>query len=1530
MTIGSFSVRNSVLINILTVLILVAGLFSLNRLPQEQFAEIPFYFVNIIVPYPGVSAEDIEQNVTLRVENAMAGLQDLNEIQSTTTEGLSRVTLQFDQGLTDDEFRTRFQDVQNRFTNVDLPDGTLNATIDDFSTNDFLPVVEVALSGDVPFGILNETARNVADQLQTIPDLSTVNLIGSRDRQVVVALEASNMEAYGVSLREVVAAIQSRNVTIPAGTLRTPSREFLIRTTGTLNTVQEFRDVVVRESGPDTPGVVRLGDLGTVSFSYDEDGTAARYNGRQAISLQVTKVPGGSSVGILNEVRRRVSSYGPQIPAGIDVDYFNDSTVAIRDSLNVLVTNALMGLALLVIILLIFIGVRNALMTALGIPITFALTFIVLDAFGETLNSNTLFGLVLVLGLVVDHAIIIVENSYRLEQQKGMARHDAAIHGVNQVVLPVIAATLTTVAAFLPLTFLPGIIGKFLRVVPLTVSIALIASTFEAIVFIPSHYADWPGGRRKSRGGGGNRVSGFLRRITGPKTSEGVPKSHIRLQDAYRRGLTSLYRHRRLVVIATVLVMIGVFSLVGGIQQKLFDSEDATLYYVDIEMAPGTPISRTDEFARDYENRLLRLVGNGEVVAVNTFVGFSGGTNENVRRSNVAQIVVDLTEQDEGRTRSITEIMNDARTLTEDIAGAESVVFRKQQGGPPTDPPIVFQFFGDNFVELAAVADAVKEKLQEYPELLNISDNLDAGTPELRIRVNERRAAEYGLNTSLIGQYIRGRFEGVSAGTVFTDNEETEILVRYGSGGQMAADRLLQIQIPTGDGRRIPFSAVAVVDEDDILSSIRRIDGKRQATVTAEAYSTVGVPAINQEIYRLFEEELQPAFPGVVLEVGGEFAEIARTLQEILRVFVIGIFLIYLVLATQFKSYTQPLLILITVPFAFVGVVLFLLVSGTPLSTTVIYAGVALAGIAVNDAIVLVSFANDGRRQDGLEVSEAIVGAAVTRLRPIFLTSITTIAGLMPTALGLGGTSVVWGPMASTIIFGLVFSTLTTLVVVPSFYGLFYDRRRVKDGGAGTKMLLVIAIMALSGPKVAAQDAMDVTEVVRRVMKFDPALEKAERGAVEASQQYLLTRSAVRPDISLDIDPYGYSRQRLPGASGPTASAEISETRSAGVGLQIRQSLPTSGQVTAGVSHRFSVTESAGSKTVEQVPEVSFGLSQPLFATRSVVDTRVFSAELRAAELARSQADLTVSAGRNSVVRQGLGQFVRYAGLQRSLELNRQTVDLLKRQIDTAELDRRDGTLSENAVLALQVALNDRRNVLFDMELAAVRTEQDLVRVLGLGNSVGGLGEYVIVDDFTDIPMPETPKPDGPVTENFVIRSRMIDLERRRAQGMRNNLVDRPQLNMSVSAASSLTDYFDDGRDYSARLSVTLRIPLLTGKERDAREQIDRLAEEDAVAALDDAQLAVQNELQVLVIQRDILRRRAELLDTEVAYQKRRLKNEKDLAAAGASTDMKVAEVALDVAARENERWQVSADLFLNRLDIYALSGEDLASLLLR
>jgi len=1014
MKVGDFSVRNPVLVNILMAALLVLGVLTLSRMPREQFSEVPFYFVNILVPWPGVSAEEVEKQLVIPIEEEMQGLGDLDEISSVSAEGLAAVSVRFDDGISQNRFDKLFQDVNTRFSKVALPDGTLNPSVSSFSSNDFTPVIEIVLSGMVGYDELVQAAELLVDPLRRVSDVADVDLIGVRDRRIVLSTDRSALESRNIPLDELVRAVQARNVNIPGGTLSTGQRDYLVRTVGEFDEAVAFGEVVVRQ-GASGGGVVRVRDVATILDEYDELGPRSRLNGETAVLLRVTKVPRGSSVGVIDGVKSVMTEWDSRISDDIKITYLNDSSIPIQSSIDVLLTNALFGLILLVVILFFFIGLRNALMTALGIPVTFAITFIVLDAMGQTFNSNTLFGMVLVLGLIVDHAIVITENSFRL-QNGGLSRHQAAISGANQVAIPVIAATATTVAAFLPLMILPGTIGKFLRVIPLTVAVALVASTGEALVFLPSHYADWPAGRRAKREG---RAFAAFRR-------------------GYRRVVDVLYRRRRLTVLLTLVVMVASFGLVPLLQQDLFSAEDFTVYYIDITMPPGTSIEKTDGIVAQYEERLLPMVGNGEVVAVSTSVGFQSGDAGNSEGGSVAQIAVDLTETDEGRVRAISTIMAEAQTLTQDIPGPDKVQFRKATTGPPTDDPVSFRIFGDSYDELLTVADRVRQELAAEPDLLNIEDNYEPGTPELTVRVNEERAASYGLSVSSIGRYLRASVEGVEATTFFKDNESLDVLVRFSDAGSLSPARLQQLRIPTPSGLAVPFTAVAAIESGSSVSSIKRLDGRRELTVTAGAYTNENIPAINARIQQIWDTEFAARYPGVEFSVGGEFAEFNNLLIQILQIFLIGVFLIYVILGAQFKSYVQPFLIMFSVPLAFAGVLIYLAVSGTPFSTTVLYAGVALAGIAVNDAIVLISFINERRKEN--DVGTAVLDAAETRLRPIILTSLTTIAGLTPTAIGLGGTSVVWGPMAATIIFGLVFSTLATLIFIPALYGSLFDR----------------------------------------------------------------------------------------------------------------------------------------------------------------------------------------------------------------------------------------------------------------------------------------------------------------------------------------------------------------------------------------------------------------------------------------------------------------------------------------------------------
>ncbi|MBD3320659.1 MAG: AcrB/AcrD/AcrF family protein [Chitinivibrionales bacterium] len=1016
MNFGKFSVDNPVLINILMITVIILGIFSLTRIPREQFREVPFFWAFISVPYPGVSAEDIEKTITVKIEEEMDGLPDLKEIASVSQEGLSIVRIQFDDGISTERFSQLFQEVQTRFNKVDLPDDILTPLIDDFSSADFLPVIEVILSGEVDSMVLNSTAKTLKDRLAALPQTGEIDMAGARDREIHIDVNQQKIEALGISLNEIVRAVQARNITVPGGHFETRSREYLLRTIGEIKKSAEFGEVIIRQTSAGREGTVRIDDIASVYEMLDPDAPGARFNGNNAISLKIAKVPDGSSVFVVDQVKNEVDKFRKTISDNISFTYFNDTSLRIRDSISALVANAIIGFFLLVGILFIFIGIRNSLITALGIPLTFAITFFIMEILGESLNGNSLFALVLVLGMIVDHAIVIVENSYRL-RQRGFPRREAAIEGTNQVVVPVIAATLTTVAAFLPLMILPGILGKFLRVIPLIASIALAASTVEAIIFLPVHFADWSGTPKETKAG-----------------------HWLRLERWYEKLIGSVFKHKVKIILSATAAILVIFSLVASVQQNLFQSEEYSYFYIDIELPTGAPYAKTNEIVRRFEKTILPRAGKGEVVSVSSTTGQSRQGNQIITSSNAAQIIVDITGKDEGRQRSLVEIMNEIKKECSAIPGAESVRYRIVRGGPPVDPPISFRLFGNNYSEMITIAEDMKKKLRQYPELYNIGDNLQKGTPELRVIVNKDRAARFGLSVSAIGSHIRAGFDGIGATTVFDNNEEVDVIVSFGQHGPSPIDRLTGMKFPSSSGQLIPFSSVCSIEEAAGIAAIKRVDYKREVTVTAEAYDTKNIRSINKRFTGMFNEVYKPVYPGIVFKAGGEFAEFNNILVQILRLFLVGIFLIYVILGTQFKSYTQPLLILLTIPYSFAGVILYLILSRTPFSTTVLYAGVALAGIAVNDSIVLISFINNLRKQ-GKNVADAVREAARTRLRPILLTSVTTIGGLLPTALGLGGESPIWQPMASTIIFGLLFSTITALIIIPCFYGILVRKK---------------------------------------------------------------------------------------------------------------------------------------------------------------------------------------------------------------------------------------------------------------------------------------------------------------------------------------------------------------------------------------------------------------------------------------------------------------------------------------------------------
>jgi multidrug efflux pump subunit AcrB len=1011
MNFGKFSVSNSVFLNILMVTVFVLGAVALVQLPKEAMSDISYNFGIIMIYYPGVSASDIEKSVTSKIEDEISDVKKLKRTISLTQEGLTYLMVEFDDGISDDEFRVRFSDMQKKVTQIQFPDGVLDPYITEVSMSEFMPVIQLNIAGDsLSEEYMNTVARAIRDDLLSIRNVSKVQIVGGRDREVEISINREVTEAIGINVLEIVNAVQKRHISVPAGVLKTAAENYFVRTEGEIGDRKDFGEIIIRQRGTSN---IKIRDVATINSGLAKSNYDMRYNGGDVISFSISKTAQGNSLDVVKAVKEKIKEYEKK-NKNIKFFFSSDTTIQILDTLKVLGNNAVGGVMLLFLIMFLFLGWRNALVSCIEIPLTMAAVFWAMRLYGETLNGNTMFALVLVFGMLVDHSIVILESMYR-HVQNGKDKVSAAVEGANEVAAPVISATLTTAAVLLPLVLLPGIMGKFMRPIPVLISLSLIISTIFALIFIPMHFAEFGANANKE------------------------PNWFVKIRGVFRKIITACYEHRIKALLSTLLFMIIVLAASSPfLKAQLFDAEMLSYFNIDIELVRGSSREKTNKIVEQIEKRILPLVGNGEIAGISASVGFQETDNAWNTRDNIAQIKVLTVERSQGRKRGIPEIMKDVEKLCKGIAGAEKIELQTITAGPPVEKPILVRIIGDDFGEMVQVSDRIQRKLSLYKNLYNISDDFERISPELVVKVNERAAAQYGLSVAEIGNFLRLGIEGIKIATWFDNNEEVDVVVRFDDASKSSIEQIQTLKIPTAHGTFVPFSAVAQLVPGNGIAVINRTDKKRTISVTADAYDKADAARINKEVAEWYNEEEAKNYPTTKISLEGEFAEYSNVLNGLIPLFFFGMFLLYLILGTQFKSYLQPFLMFFAIPLAGVGVVLYLAVSGTPVSIVVLFAIVALAGIAVNDSIVLISYINY-LRKTGLDTPQAVVEGAVTRLRPIILTTVSTMGGLVPMAVGIGGKSLTWMPMASIIIFGLIFSTIGTLMIIPCVYGVFDD-----------------------------------------------------------------------------------------------------------------------------------------------------------------------------------------------------------------------------------------------------------------------------------------------------------------------------------------------------------------------------------------------------------------------------------------------------------------------------------------------------------
>lgn len=1024
MSIFKISVNNPVFVNMVMIAVIVLGTYSFITLPREEMPNIDFNWAFILTTYPGASPAEIEQLITIPLEEEIQDVERIDLISSESSEGASFMMVKFEQ-MPDSEFNKIFQDLRTAVDKVrDLPEDAEDPNVMRFNTGLWIPIINVILSGDRPEGEMKEWAKQLREDILDIKDVAKVDIWGVREREIWVEVDPDRLYGYGLSLMEVMDALKSSNLNLPGGDIKIGRSEYLIRTVGEFDEVKQIQNVIVHSYRPgeqvapvrsSLSNGVKVRDLARVRDTYEDARTLSRLDGQRAITLSVMKKKQGNSIRLIDEIKEIVKECEERkLPEGVKITLTWDSSVRIRDIIQKLETNALLGMILVIGALYIFLGGRNAFFAALGIPVTFMATFFFMKATGRTLNGNSLFGLVLVLGIIVDDAIVVVENVYRY-MQKGLSPKAAVIKGTPEVAIPVLSSTLTTIAAFLPLMLMPGIVGKFMKIIPIVVCLVLAASVMEAFFILPSHIADWAKARPAE--GKGHRF-------------------YLRLRRWYTRNLATVLRRRYWVVVGVFLLAVASAGLIPLVGVDMFAEEEISQFSVRVWMPFGTRLDETDRVISKIEKLALELPKN-EVAAVVANVGILQLEDDTIVNTHVGEVMVDLVEP-RYRERTSDEIIEELREKIKPISGISKLEFGKVATGPPTGKPVEVKVKGKYLDELQEVADLVKAELRKMKGVTEVNDDFSLGKKEIKIYVDEDKAALLGLDVFQIAGTVRTAFDGTKA-TVFRDgDEEVDVVVKFKGDRRETLTDIENLRIPSRTGALVPFRNVAKVKIERGYSEIKRFQGDRAITVSADIDKSItSTVEVNRKLAERFKD-IEQRYPGYRLDFRGEFQEFKEAFSSLGRLFVVGILLIYLILGMQFKSWVQPLVIMFTVPFAFIGAMVGLLIGRDPFSIVTLFGIVALAGVVVNDSIVLIDFINKARER-GMEKWKAIISGGRLRFRPIILTSVTTIFGLLPMAIGLGGKSATWGPLANTIAWGLGAATFLTLFVIPCLYAIVDD-----------------------------------------------------------------------------------------------------------------------------------------------------------------------------------------------------------------------------------------------------------------------------------------------------------------------------------------------------------------------------------------------------------------------------------------------------------------------------------------------------------
>ena len=1030
MKIYESAVRKPVSTVLLFVGVIVFGLFSLMNLAVDQYPEIEIPQISVITMYPGANAADIETNITRVLEDNLNTVNNLKKLTSKSQDNVSMITVEFEYGSDLNEGANEIRDVVSRVQSM-LPDDVDYPTIFKFSTS-MIPVMMLAVTAEESYPALNKILDDkLVNVLNRVDGVGAVSVIGAPEREVQVNVDPTKLDAYGISVEQLGQIIAAENVNIPSGTIDIGNNTFNIKADGEFKLSDELRKVVVSNAGGRT---VMLTDVAEIRDTLEKATMDERVNGQRGVRVIFQKQSGANTVNIVHEIQSRLPDIQKSLPKDVKMELIFEGSKEITDAIGSLSETILYAFIFVVLVVMAFLGRwRATLIICMTIPVSLICSFIYLFATGSTLNIISLSSLSIAIGMVVDDAIVVLEN-ITSHIERGSSPKEAAIYATNEVWLSVIATTLVVVAVFLPLTMVPGMAGILFRELGWIVSIVVCVSTTAAISLTPMMSA-----YLLKAEGGVHDYKGF------GAIYKPIDRALAWLDDAYSRALDWVVRHRRISVFTMMGLFVVSLGLISQVPSEFFPPSDNSRISAEVKLEQNLSVEYTSRIARRIDSTIYARFPEVQLVSASAGANSSDNAfaamqttgshiiNYNMRLTDVADrersiyVISDLLREELDRIPEVRQYTVTPGGMTGNMSGSATMNIK---------------VFGYDMDQTNAIANDLKERLAALSGTRDVQLSRDDLRPEYNVVFDRDRMSYYGMNSATAAQAVRNRIDGLTASKFREDGDEYDIVVRYAEPFRTRVEDVENITLYNVQGRPVKLKEVGRVEEEYAAPEIQRENRQRVITVQSTLGAGVALGDVVAEVQQIIDE--YPLPDGVDLEMGGTVEDQGDAFSDLGVLFILIVLLVYIVMATQFESLKFPFIIMFTIPFAFTGVFLALWITSTPLSLIALIGAIMLVGIVTKNGIVMVDYMNL-LIERGSGVFDAVIAGAKSRLRPVLMTSFTTVLGMLPLAIGTGAGSETWQPMGIAVIGGLTFSTILTLFIVPVLYSILVNRAQRKE-----------------------------------------------------------------------------------------------------------------------------------------------------------------------------------------------------------------------------------------------------------------------------------------------------------------------------------------------------------------------------------------------------------------------------------------------------------------------------------------------------